>query len=254
MTDQTGKLGHDSPESQGDEAAFLAAYVEQVYPKPSVTVDLVVFTVTHTGLQVLLIKRGGHPFKGHWALPGGFVDVKEGRDDQGEDVEQAAHRELEEETSLPRGSLFLEQLYTFGRAGRDPRGRVISVAYLSLIPPDKMGAVKAADDATDARWFSVEHDVPGLDLAFDHAEILEMGVLRIRGKLDYTDIAFELVPPTFTQADLRSVHQAVQGCQYSVANFRRRFRRLQTDGWIEQLSETKATGAHPAKLFKFARR
>jgi len=249
MADQTGKLGHDS--GHETEAEFLRDYRKTEYPKPSVTVDLVIFTVTDTDLKVLLIKRKGHPFKGQWAIPGGFVDVGDVHDDQGESVEDAAHRELAEETGLPIGSCYLEQLYTFGNPGRDPRMRVITVAYYALISPDKAPLVHAGDDAADAQWFSVD----GLsELAFDHDEILAMAVRRIRGKIDYTDIAFELVPRTFTVAELRSVHEAIKGISYDAANFRRRFRRMVTDGIIEQARGKRLTGGKPAKVYRFRRR
>lgn len=247
------KLGHTEG-AHMDEATFLREYKARDYPRPSVTVDLVVFTVIDADLKVLLIKRGGHPFQGCWALPGGFVDVKEDPQDQGEDLDDAAYRELAEETGLPPGSLYLEQLYTFGKAGRDPRTRVIDVAYYSLIPPDKATRVHAGDDAREAGWFSVEHEAPNMELAFDHVEVLAMGVARIRGKLNYTDIAFELVPPTFTASELRVVHEAVQGHTYDGSNFRRRFHRMQTDGILEKAPGKRASGAgRPAAVYRFTR-
>lgn len=252
MTDVTGKLGHEA--SGMSEAEFLREYPRRDYPKPSVTVDLAVFTVIDTDLKVLLIRRKGHPHKGDWAFPGGFVDVGDGYENQGESVEDAAHRELAEETGFPRGSVFLEQLYTFGKPGRDPRMRVISVGYYALVSADKVPMVKAGSDAEEARWFSVTEEIPSLDLAFDHDEILRVGVERIRGKIDYAPLAFELVPSTFTVAELRQVYEAVKGETYDPANFRRRFKRMLTDGVIEQAPGKRQTSTRPAKVFRFSRR
>jgi len=247
----TGKLDHTADMTEEE---FLKGYQKQEYPKPSVTADLVIFTVTDTDLKVLLIRRKGHPHKGSWALPGGFVEVGDGFECQGESVEEAAHRELSEETGLPRGSCFLEQLYTFGKPNRDPRLRIITVAFYALISPDKVHRVHAGDDASDAQWFSVEHEVVGkMPLAFDHVEILRVGVERIRGKIDYAPIAFELVPPTFTVAELRSVYEAIKGKTYEPSSFRRRFKRMCTDGVIEEAPGKRLTSSRPAKVYKFNR-
>jgi 8-oxo-dGTP diphosphatase len=222
------------------------------YPRPSVTVDIVVFTVVDTDLKLLLVRRGVAPFEGRWALPGGFVRVEDG-DSQGEDLEHAAYRELAEETGLPAGSVFLEQLYTFGRPGRDPRGRVITVAYYALVPPDRVPLVRAGSDAAGTRWFSVNEELDRLDLAFDHSDIVERALERLRGKIDYAPVAFELVPPTFTVAELRAVHEAIKGHTYDPGNFRRRFLRLQTDGIIERAPGKRHTGTKPARVFRFVR-
>ena len=251
--DKSGKLSHAGAEHQ-TEAEFLATYKVTDYPRPSVTVDLVIFTVVDSDLKVLLILRDGHPFRGCWALPGGFVDVGDSFKDQGEDLEAAAHRELEEETHLPRGSCFLEQLYTFGRSGRDPRTRVISVAYYALVRPTLAPMVSAGDDAADARWFSVEHEVAGQDpmpLAFDHAEVLRTAVERIRGKMDYAPITHHLVPETFTVGELRAVYEAIKGTTYDPKNFHRRFRRMIEDGVILPAVGKRVTGARPAKVYQF---
>src|SRR5262245_10128017 len=148
------------------------------YPRPSVAVDLVVFTILDADLKVLLIRRGEQPFKGKWALPGGFLRVGTTPAQQGEDLDEAAARELAEETSLPKGSAYLEQLYTFGKPGRDPRGRVISVAYYALVRPTLAPLVRAGGDAADAGWRSVT-EIGELDLAFDHQQILELAKARI---------------------------------------------------------------------------
>lgn len=220
------------------------------HPRPSVTVDVVVFTVLDTDLKVLLIRRGQAPFDGAWALPGGFVLVTDD-DDQGESLAAAASRELQEETGLVASSVYLEQLFTFGAPRRDPRGRVITVAYYALVRPDLVPLVNAGSDAAEARWFSVASEQSELELAFDHDTILQTALDRIRGKIDYTPIAFSLVPPTFTIAELRAVYEAIKGCTYDPGNFRRRFKRMQTDGVIATAPGKRHTGTKPARVYRF---
>lgn len=239
------------------EAEFLEDYWSRpnAYPRPSVTVDLVIFTVTDCDLKVLTIKRGDHPYRGFWALPGGFVDVGDTFRDQGEDLETAAHRELAEETALSpellaANNVYLEQLYTFGKSGRDPRTRVIGVAYYALVPPQLVPMVRAGDDAAAVEWKSVSQVG---ELGFDHAGILAKGVERVRGKIDYSPIAFNLLPPTFTVTELREVHEAIKGHHYDNGNFRRRFKRMQTDGIIEQAPGKRLTGGKPAAVYRFVR-
>ncbi len=234
-----------------DEAAFLESYSAEDFVRPSVAVDIVIFTILDADLKVLLIQREEHPFRGAWALPGGFVRVEEG-EEQGEDVDAAAVRRLAEETHLDPGSVYLEQLYTFGKAGRDPRTRVISVAYYALVRPDLAPFVAAGEHASDADW----HSVAGLalsELAFDHGEIVQMALERIRGKVDYTDIGFELVPKTFSIPELRSVYEVIKGQTYDPGNFRRRFHRMQTDGIIEKAPGKRITASKPAQVFRFVR-
>ena len=226
------------------------------YARPSVTVDLVIFTVVDTDLKVLTIKRGEPPFEGSWALPGGFVHVGPTPEDQGEDLESAAFRELSEETGLGpelllRHRVHLEQLYTFGKAGRDPRTRVISVAWYALVPSTLIPLTHPGDDAVEAIWHSVAHDLPDMELAFDHATILDVALTRIRGKIDYSPIAFALLPGTFTTTELREVHEAIKGTQYDASNFRRRFKRMVTDGVLEQAPGKRLTGGKPARVFRF---
>ena len=164
-------------------------------------------------LKALLIRRGVPPYVDQWALPGGFVRVKDDGD-QGESVEAAAHRELAEETGLPQGAAWLEQLYTFGKPGRDPRMRVISVAWTALIRPDLAPLVTAGTDARAAQWWPLS-DLP--PLAFDHDEMVRVALQRVQGKLDYAPIAFELVPPTFTISELRQVFEAIKGSAYDLS-------------------------------------
>lgn len=237
--------------SLGEETDFLARYRADDFARPAVTVDLTVFTIIDDQLQVLLVRRAEHPFKNRWALPGGFVRVNNSPDDQGEDLDHAASRELAEETGLRQGSVFLEQLYTFGSTFRDPRMRVITVAYYALVPPDLASTTLAGSDARATSWLPVETCPP---LAFDHATILEMALTRIRGKLDYSTIAFELVPEPFTAAELRKVHETIEGRPLDPGNFRRRVNRLIARGVLQPTDGQRRTGKRPAQLYRFARR
>lgn len=233
-----------------EEKAYLAKYRTEDYPRPSVTVDIVVLTIVDAELRVLLIKRDRHPFKDFWALPGGFVRVGEGQKDQGEDLEDAAARELEEETGLQPSMAYLEQLYTFGKAGRDPRMRVITVAYYALVRPDLVPLVRGGGDAAKAEWFSFRR-LEGVKIAFDHREIMDAAVQRIAGKLEYSDIAFNLVPRTFTIPELRVVHEIVTGAPQDPGNFRRKFNRMLELGVIEKAPGKRITASKPATVYVF---
>jgi 8-oxo-dGTP diphosphatase len=239
-----------------EEDRFLERYRPAAFPRPSVTVDLVILTVEDRELKVLLVERSEHPFKGRWALPGGFVRVSDDRADQGEDLDAAALRELEEETGLgPEtcGRFFLEQVKTFGRPGRDPRMRVLSVAYFALVPSSLVPLVRGGGDAARAQWFSVA-DLGGDDaLAFDHQEILEATLGKARADLDRSSIAFELVPETFTIQELRAVHEAIRGEALDPGNFRKRFLRMVEEGHIEAARGKRATASKPASVYRFAR-
>ena len=206
------------------------------YPRAALTVDCVVFGFDESELKVLLIERALEPFKGKWALPGGFVRVNE-------PLDEAARRELEEEAGLKE--VFLEQLYTFGNVKRDPRERVVSVAYYALV---KLAAheTKAATDAADARWFPVSK-VP--KLAFDHAEILATALARLKAKVRYQPIGFELLPPKFTLSQLQHLYEAVLGVDLDKRNFRKK---VLSFGLLVPLNETQMVGRHrPAQLFCF---
>ena len=200
------------------------------------TVDIVIFTLRKGSLQVLLVKRGVPPFEGQYAIPGGFI-----RGD--ESLEEAALRELHEETGVR--NVFLEQLYTFGYPKRDPRGRVITVAYYALIASDKLSLVAGAD-AAEAQWFPASSLPP---LAFDHKSILDYGLERLRNKLEYTTVGFQLVPEKFTLGELQAVYEAILGRQLDKRNFRRKLSLL---GILKPLREWQRTGRKPAQLFRFA--
>ena len=235
-----------------DEAEFLERYRPGDFPRPSVTVDIVVLTIVDAELRVLLIRRKDHPFKHRWALPGGFVRVGDGHRNQGEDLDAAAARELEEETGLAPRMAYLEQLRAFGRAGRDPRMRVITVAYYALVRPDYVALVRAGGDAADAEWVAVT-SLPRTPLAFDHAEIIATSLAHIVERLDDSDLLFNLVPPTFTIPELRSAREIVTGQPQDPGNFRRRFQRMIEDGIIERAPGKRITASKPAVVYRFRR-
>jgi 8-oxo-dGTP diphosphatase len=197
-----------------------------------------------------LIRRGEYPFKGAWALPGGFVRVGDGHRDQGEDLDASARRELEEETGLRAGDVFLDQVGAFGRAGRDPRMRVITVAFCALIRPDLVPLVKAGGDAALADWIPLDR-LGSTHLAFDHAEIIRQAISHVASRIDSTDIASSLVPKTFTIQELRHVHTVLTGKQQDPGNFRRRFERMLEDGVIEKSSGKRLTASKPAFVYRF---
>ena len=209
------------------------------YPRGALTVDCVVFGLDDVELKVMLIQRGEEPYLGMWALPGGFVRVAE-------TLDEAARRELEEETGLHQ--VFLEQLYTFGEVHRDPRERVVSVAYYALVKLSDH-RVQAATDAREAAWFGV-HEVPSL--AFDHAGILQMGFERLRGKLRYQPIGFELLPKKFTLSQLQHLYELVLERELDKRNFRKRV--LATDLLIETDEVQQDVAHRAARLYRFDER
>ena len=281
------------------EAQFLTTYDASKFERPSVTVDMLIFTVTDEEkknyrklpekvLRLLMIKRGDHPYIGQWALPGGFVQMDES-------LNEAALRELKEETNIDK--IYMEQLYTWGDVGRDPRTRVISASYMSLVDSSTLD-IKASDDADDAKWFTVScrlyqeqktvtekgyilqrlfklslsNDEDNLSaivkiirnvegkvtkverevvesngIAFDHAKIIEYGIERLRSKIEYTDIAFNLMPELFTLTELQQVYEVILDTELLKANFRRKT----ADMVIETNEYTKDAGHRPSKLFKF---
>lgn len=281
------------------EKEFLKDYDVSKYEKPSVTVDILIYTVFNQDidnyrklpnkvLEVLLIKRKDHPFKDKWAIPGGFVNINE-------NLDEAARRELKEETNLE--NIYLEQLYTYGDVLRDPRSRVISCTYMSLVDRTHLN-VKANDDAKDARWFDVQYKlleeqkyitndgylkkklykliltekditleakiniiieakgrnisirreiVDSSDIAFDHALAIAYGIERLRNKIEYTDIAFRLMPEAFTLTELQQVYEVILDTELLKANFRRKI-----SGMVIETNEyTRDKGHRPSKLYRF---
>lgn len=287
-----------SPPPMLSESEFLKTYDASRYPRPSVTVDMVIFTVMdrpqpnyrklpEKDLKALLIKRGGHPFKDAWALPGGFVKPDES-------LAQAAVRELAEETGL--NNVYMEQLYTWSEPGRDPRTWVISCSHLALIEASRL-QLRAGDDAVDAKWFTVtkklKHEereinpegsvhrqrcslvlaeeelvtetilektivqcgktctqeehilVPG-KLAFDHARMISYALDRLRNKIEYTDLAFNLMPERFTLTQLQQVYETILDRELLKANFRRKIE----GKLIETDQTTDGDGYRPSRLYK----
>lgn len=281
------------------EEQYLQAYEASNFERPSIAVDMLIFTVSdgerksyrtlpEKVLKLLMIKRGDHPFIGQWALPGGFVKMDESLD-------TAAMRELKEETNIE--NIYMEQLYTWGDVNRDPRTRVISASYMSLIDSSSL-EIKASDDADDAKWFTVScklqqeqktisekghvhqqlYDLKLLNdentlhaavktvktvegkiakierevieskgIGFDHAKIIEYGIARLRNKIEYTDIAFNLMPDLFSLTELQQVYEVILDTELLKANFRRKTVNMV----IETNDYTKDAGHRPSKLYRF---
>ncbi|MBN1252748.1 MAG: NUDIX hydrolase [Bacteroidales bacterium] len=206
------------------------------YPRPAVTTDCIIFGFDESDLKVLLIERGIEPFKGKWALPGGFVHMDE-------TTEEGAKRELFEETGIK--DVYIEQLFTFSDLERDPRGRVISVAYFSLVQLNKYEA-KAGDDAKRAKWFSVKN---GPSLAFDHEKILRMALYRLKGKIRYQPIGFELLSEKFTFTELQHLYEVILEMSIDKRNFRKKIQKMDL---LIELDEKQENVAHKAaKYYKF---
>lgn len=281
------------------EAAYVRGRQANQYEQPSVTVDMLIFTVTNEEktnyrklpdkvLRLLMVKRKDPPFSGQWALPGGFVKMNEGLD-------EAAIRELKEKTNIE--NIYMEQLYTWGDVGRDPRTRVISCSYMSLVDSAAL-AVKTGKRADDAKWFTVssnlyqeqktvtdkgmilrqlynltlsnaeeklsavikivktiENKVAKVErnivktegIAFDHAKIVDYGITRLQRKIEYTDIAFNLMPELFTLTELQQVYEVILDRELLKANFRRKI----ADMVVETNEYRKDAGHRPSKLFRF---
>jgi 8-oxo-dGTP diphosphatase len=236
----------------GEEARFLARYDASKFEHPSVTVDVALVSVEHGRLLTLVLERMEHPAKGLFALPGGFVGMKE-------PLDAAAARVLTAKAGLRE--VFVEQLYTFGDPGRDPRTRVITVAYYALVDATRLAASRkmhreARIASINVPWagetggpVALDENGRALPLAFDHADILGMAVKRLRGKLDYTPIGFQLLPATFTLFDLQSVHEAALGQPLNKDSFRRR---MLASGQLEATGARETDVDHrPAELYRF---
>lgn len=254
------------------ESEYLRSYHASDYPQISIATDIVCFSVleekganyrklSQKKLSILLIKRGEHPFKDQWALPGGFLKIDE-------TLEETAKRELREETGVEEA--YMEQLYTFSALDRDPRTRVVSTAYLALL--NQVPTLKATTDAIDTRWFEVTYKVLEGDkkqlilvggdesieivlegnkgsssqIAFDHVNIITFALERLRGKIEYTPIAMNLLPEYFTLTSLQQIYEAILGKTLLVANFRRKIKEL-----VEETQDYAENGGHrPSKLYK----
>ena len=203
--------------------------------RPLVTVDVAIFTLRDNDLQVLLVRRKRPPCQGMWAIPGGQIRVDEG-------LEAAAQRTLTEETGL--SEVYLEQLFTFGKPSRDPRDRVITIAYYAVVPAAEVVPC-ATQDSEPVRWWSIS-DLPAL--AFDHEGILEYALTRLRYKLEYTAVGFELLPEEFTLTELQSAYEIVLGEELDKRNFRRK---IQSAGVIESSGRTRSGEGRPARLYRY---
>lgn len=206
------------------------------YERPALTVDCVIFGLDEDELKIMLIQRKLAPYKGSWALPGGFVNVSEA-------LEDAARRELQEETGLDH--IFLEQLYTFGAVNRDPRERIVTVAYFALVNLNEY-PVRAASDARQAAWFPLDK-MP--KLAFDHDGIIQMAYQRLKGKVRYEPIGFELLPKLFTITQLQKLYEKILGTPLDKRNFRKKIKSMNI---LIETNEIEQDVAHrAARLYKF---
>lgn len=228
------------------EAEFLARYDPGNFERPSVATDVVVLSVVDGALHTVLIERADFPHRGRWMLPGGFVGIAEGLD-------TAADRLLRAKAGLT--GEFIEQLYTFGRPGRDPRMRIITVAHLALVPAHRLTSHEGALCRIEVPWPGEEggpahgaRDGQSLAMAFDHADILGMAVCRVRGRLNYSPIAYALLPETFTLRALQEVHEAILGHRINKPSFRRR---LLASGELIATGRRESDTAHrPAELYR----
>jgi 8-oxo-dGTP diphosphatase len=237
-----------------EEQAFLAAYDASQFPHPSLSVDVALVTADDKGLRAVLVRRTEHPDRGKWSLPGGFVGIKESLDN-------AASRLLETKAGMK--GVFLEQLYTFGKPDRDPRTRVVTVAYYALVDAGKLAVAEHNQQVALATlvvpWkgerggkVQAKNDADSsLPLAFDHAEILGLAVQRLRGKLNYAPIGFELLPRKFTLRQLQTIHETILDRSLNKDSFRRR---MLATGLLSPTGELeKGVGHRPAELYRFKR-
>jgi 8-oxo-dGTP diphosphatase len=215
----------------------ITTYDPSRYERPSVTVDVVIFTLRERELNVLLVQRRRWPYEGFWALPGGFINMDES-------LEAAARRELAEETGVE--DVYLEQLYTFGSPERDPRTRVISVAYFALVRADAHELRASAEETTDLRWFPI-HAIP-TQLAFDHELILENALDRLRSKLEYTTLAFQLLPEVFSILELKDIYEQILGEKLDKGNFYRKIREADV---LEETEFMREGRGRPTRLWRF---
>ncbi len=202
--------------------------------RPAVTTNVVVFTLRDDKLKLLLVRRRSDPYKGMWALPGGYVEADE-------DLDDSAMRALEDSTGV--AGVYLEQLYTFGAPDRDPRGRSISVAYYALVPSEKL-QLRTASDSEAIGWFALDELEP---LAFDHNEMVHVAHQRLAAKLAYSTIALQFMPQKFTLSELQKVYERILNEKLDKRNFRKRVLALDQ---IDQTQEVRRNGSHrPARLY-----
>lgn len=234
------------------EAEFLDQYSAEAYPRPSVAVDVALMTVVVNRIQVLMIQRSEHPQRGRWQLPGGFVGIDES-------VDAAVQRTLKDKTGL--AGVFTEQLYTFGDVDRDPRTRVISIAYYALVDPQRLAPASQNSVLAELEvpWagetggpVSLRNDSVALEVAFDHEHIVGTVVQRLRGKLNYTPVGYELLPEEFTLLDLQRIHETILGVALNKDSFRRR---MLDSGELEATGNRQTDVGHrPAALYRHAGR
>jgi 8-oxo-dGTP diphosphatase len=231
-------------QSQSEEAAFLERYNPNEFDRPSLAVDITLLTIRERQLEVLVIKRTEHPAKGFWSLPGGFVGITE-------TLEAAAQRILKAKAYLEHP--YLEQLFTFGKPNRDPRMRIISVAHYALVPPHQLQVLE--DETVRLAQVRFQNDKLEIllensptELAFDHLEMIQMTVQRLRGKLDYSPVGYALLPKKFTLREIQDVHETILGRSLNKDAFRRRM--LET-GELEATGERETgTGFRPAEFYR----
>ncbi len=210
----------------------LKEYDEEAFDRPSVTVDLIIFTVKDNDLKLLLKKRDSWPDEGKWALPGSFIEMDES-------LEEAAKRTLHEKTGLD--DVYLEQLYTFGQPERDPRTRVITVGYYALVNYEE---VRDVDELENVEWYSA-YELP--ELAFDHSEIADYSIERLRAKMEYSTAAYSFLPEKFTLSDFQEVYETVFDKEFDRRNFRRKLKKKDI---VEDTGEkTEGVSHRPAKLY-----
>lgn len=237
--ERLARMTNDTRTDAAPQSPKPDAHDESHHERPSVTVDVVILTMRKRRLEVLLVKRKHWPYEGLWAIPGGFVEIDES-------LEDAARRELEEQTDVR--DVYLEQLYTFGDPHRDPRTRVITVVYYALFRSDELH-IAVGDDAAESAWYPISALPP---LAFDHENILNYTMQRLRGKLEYTSIGFQLLAPEFTLSELQEVYEAILARPLDKRNFRKK---VLTTGILEPTTHTRKTGQHrPAALYRFSPR
>lgn len=233
------------------EKEFLDQYTAESFSRPSLAVDVALITIVDKTLQVLMIRRPEHPHRHRWQLPGVFVGLDE-------TLEEAAARSISEKTSADR--VFTEQLYTFGQLNRDPRTRVVSVAYYALVEAERiqdqdedqvLGAITVPWKGEAGGAVRISNSGEPMDIAFDHADIVGMVVKRLRGKLDYTPVGYELLPREFTLLDLQMVHETIRGERINKDSFRRRM--LASQELVATGRKQRGVGHRPATLYRMKR-